>query len=255
MHCSLLVSAASVNAQAPAASRWKGSVEANGSLLYGAANQRLVSGGLGVGRADRQYELRFDAITAYGDTRDAETGRRQLTARNSRVSSSYDLHPHDRVSPFAFGSAETNYQQRIRSRLSLGVGAKLTIWRPDSVIGGFVQDASVSLAVLGEATRALANAPATTGAAVGNHARWSLRARYRRRIGENVRFTHVTLYQPTVDRFTSYTLEAVTELAVPLRSALQLTLSHRERLDSEAKRRGAPSIEDGQLLFGVRATF
>ena len=230
-------------------------VDASGTLLYGAASQRIVSGGVGTLRADKRFELRIDAQAAYGDNRDATTGVRSVTVRNSRLSSAFDWHPHDRISPFTFGSAESSYQQRFASRVSAGGGAKLTLWRPDSVIGGFVQDASVSLALLAEDTKALRNASATEALSAGGRVRWSLRARYRKRINSSIRFSHTTLYQPAVDHPEHYTLEAVTELGVPLRTQLQLTISHRERLDSEAKARGATSIRDGQLLFGLRATF
>lgn len=244
-------------APAPAAPRtpWRGSVEANGTILYGAANQRVFSGGAGAARIDPGYELRFDLNGSYGDSRNQNTGVRSVIARNARLSSAFDLHPHDKVSPFAFASAESNYQQRYRSRVSAGVGAKYTLWRPDSVVGGFVQDASISLAVLGESTRLLPDAPASSKATAGERARWSLRLRYRKRINENIRFSHVTLYQPTTNAPEKYTLDALTELAIPLRTKLQLTIAHRERLDSEAVKRGAPSIRDGQLVFGLRATF
>ncbi|MEP6765801.1 MAG: DUF481 domain-containing protein, partial [Gemmatimonadaceae bacterium] len=163
--------------------------------------------------------------------------------------------PHERLSPFALVSAESNYQQRYASRVAAGAGAKLTIWRPDSVIGGFVQDASVSLAALGEDTRALRGASLPAGAGTGQRARWSLRLRYRKRINESIRFSHLTLYQPTINHVNQYTLESVTELAVPLRTKFQFTVAHRERLDSQAKARGAASIQDGQVVFGIRANF
>lgn len=239
----------------PAPVHWKGSVDAHGTMLYGAASQRVFGVAVGALRADKQFELRFDALSAYGDTKDQTTGVRSITVRNSRFGSNFDWHPHARLSPFALFSAESNFQQRYASRVAAGVGAKLTIWRPDSVIGGFVQDASVSLAVLTEGTRALHGASLSAGAGTGTRARWSLRLRYRKRINESIRFSHLTLYQPTTNHVGQYTLESVTELAVPLRTKLQFTIAHRERLDSEAKLRGATSIRDGQLVIGIRATF
>lgn len=235
--------------------RWRGSVDANGTILYGAANQRLFNAGIGTSRLDPEYEVRFDLTGGYGDSRNFDTGIRAVTARNVRLSGAYDLHPHDRTSPFALASAESNFQQRYKSRVAGGVGAKQTFWRPDSVIDGFVQDASLSLAVLGENTQLLDNAPAASRATAGSRVRYSLRARYRKRINNSIRFSHVTLYQPTANNLDRYTLDAFTELAIPLRAKLQLTIAHRERLDSEAVKRGAPSIRDGQLVFGARATF
>lgn len=235
--------------------RWHGSAETSGTILYGAANQRVFAAGASASRMHRDYELRLDLQGSYGDSRNQNTGVRSVIARSVRLSGAYDLHPHDRISPFALVSAESNYQQRYKSRVSAGVGAKYTLWRPDSVVGGFVQDASISLAILAENTTLLDNAPANSKASAGKRARWSLRMRYRKRINDNIRFSHVTLYQPTVNGLNRYTLDAITELAVPLRTRLQLTIAHRERLDSEAVRRGANSIRDGQVVFGVRATF
>jgi len=235
--------------------RWRGSVEANGTILYGSASQRMFTGGIGTAYIDPEYELRIDLQGGYGDSRNQDTGVRRVIARNMRLSSAHDLHPHDRTSTFALASAEANYQQRYKSRLSGGFGAKQTFWRPDSVVHGFVQDASLSLAVLAENTQLLDGAPASSKASAGSRARYSLRARFRKRLNRDIRFSHLTLYQPTTNNLGRYTLDALTELAVPLRSKLQLTITHRERLDSEAVKRGAPSIRDGQLVFGLRATF
>lgn len=246
--------APSVAPPAPPATHWRGSVEGSGTILYGAASQRIFAVGASTSRLDPEYEVRFDLQGGYGDSRNQDTRVRSVTARNLRLSSAYDLHPHDRTSMFSLASAESNYQQRYRSRISGGVGAKQTIWRPDSVVNGFTQDASLSLAVLAENTQLLADAPVSSRATAGSRVRYSLRARFRKRFGPDIRFSHVTLYQPKANQMDRYTLDAATELAVPLRSKLQLTITHRERLDSEAVRRGALSIRDGQLVFGLRAT-
>lgn len=240
---------------APPATHWRGSVDANGTILYGAANQRVFTGGIGTSRMDPEYEFRADLQGGYGDSRDQNTGIRSVIARNVRLSSAYDLHPHDRTSPFTFASAESNYQQRYKSRVAGGMGAKQTFWRPDSVVDGFVQDLSLSLAILGENTKLLDDAPEASKATAGSRVRYSLRARFRKRINQNLRFSHITLYQPTANNLDRYTLDATTELAIPFRTKLQFTIAHRERLDSEAVKRGAPSIRDGQVVFGLRATF
>lgn len=253
----LAQTAAAQETPAPAKppTRWRGSVDANGTILYGAANQRVFNGSLGTARLDPEYELRFDLSGGYGDSRNQDTGVRSVIARNVRLSGAFDLHPHDRTSPFALASAESNFQQRYKSRVAGGIGAKQTFWRPDTVIDGFVQDASLSLAVLGENTQLLEDAPAASKATAGSRVRYSLRARFRKRINKSIRFSHITLYQPTANNLDRYTLDAFTELAIPLRTKLQLTIAHRERLDSEAVKRGAPSIRDGQVVFGARATF
>lgn len=235
--------------------KWHGSADVNGTILYGAANQRVFGGALGASRLDPEYELRFDMTGGYGDSRNQNTGVRSVIARNLRFSTAFDLHPHDRTSPFVFGSAESNFQQRYKSRVSAGIGAKQTFWRPDSVIDGFVQDASLSFAMLAENTRLLDDAPAASKASAGSLVRYSVRARFRKRLNKNILFSHVTLYQPTVKNTERYTMDAVTSLSMPLVAKVLFTVSHRERLDSEAKKRGAPSIRDGQVVFGLGAKF
>lgn len=234
---------------------WHASADINGTILYGAANQRVFNGAVGTSRLDPEYEFRADLTGGYGDARNQDTGVRSVIARNIRFSTAFDLHPHDRTSPFVFGSAESNFQQRYKSRVSAGIGAKQTFWRPDTVIDGFVEDASLSLAFLGENTQLLPDAPAASKATAGSLVRYSLRARVRKRINKTIQFSHVTLYQPTIKNPNRYTLDAVTSLSVPIVKKVLFTVSHRERLDSEAVKRGAPSIRDGQVVFGLSARY
>jgi hypothetical protein len=234
---------------------WRRSVEASGTVLYGAASQRVLNGLLSLSSETAERQLRADLQTGYGDAIDVVTRERRVIVRNTRGTFGIDLTPRATWSPFAFGLAETSLQQRLASRVSAGAGAKFTAWRPDTVRGGFQEDASVSLALLSEQTRTLRLTDTTRAAGSGTRHRWSLRLRYRTRIGDALRFSHLTLYQPTIDRAARYTMESTSSLAVPLRSALELTVTHRERLDSEARDRGALSNRDGQLLFGLRATF
>lgn len=234
---------------------WHAAVDVNGTILYGAANQRVFNGAIGTSHLDPEYEFRADLTGGYGDARNQDTGVRSVIARNIRFSSAFDLHPHDRTSPFVFGSAESNFQQRYKSRVSAGIGAKQTFWRPDTVIDGFVEDASLSLAFLGENTQLLPDAPAASKASAGSLVRYSLRARFRKRINKTIQFSHVTLYQPTIRNPDRYTLDVVTSLSVPVVKRVLFTVSHRERLDSEAVKRGAPSIRDGQVVFGLSARY
>jgi hypothetical protein len=242
------------NGAAPDA--WRTTVEANGTLLYGAASQRVMTATLGTQQATRWRQVRADLQAGYGDARDQTSGLRRVIVRNIRGTTSIDLVPQATISPFAFALGESSLQQRIAERYSGGAGAKYTFWRPEAVRGGFQEDASVSLAALGEQTRAVPREGSTAAVrGAGARYRWSVRARYRRRLGESLRFSHLSFYQPTIDRPARYTLESNTSLAVPLVSRVEFTVTHRERFDSEAVDRGAPSNRDGQLLFGVRATF
>jgi len=244
-----------LHAQEAQPSSWRRTVDASGSLLYGAASQRVLNGQFSVSSETSRRQLRGDVQSGYGDAIDQVSGERRVIVRNTRGTFGLDLTPRARISPFAFGLVETSLQQRLASRVSAGAGSKWTVWRPDSIRGGFQEDGSISLAVLGEETRGLRVNAASPASGTGTRYRWSMRARYRTRIGPSLRFSHLTLYQPTLDRAARYTMESTTTLSVPVRTALELTFTHRERLDSEAIDRGAPSNRDGQILFGMRATF
>jgi hypothetical protein len=223
-------------------------------VLFGAASRLPTRRWLAAARADSALGVRVEFQTAYGDARDGDVGRR-LIARTARLAIGADRTPAARLSPFVLGDAESNYQQRIALRVNGGAGAKRTFWRPPVADPRFAEDASVSLALLAERTRAVGGSTGTAGGA-GTRVRWSARARYRRRLAPAVRLTHVTLYQPTIDAPAARaTAESTTILAVDVRAGVALTATLRDRFDSEARRRGARSNHDGQLLFGVRSTF
>jgi hypothetical protein len=246
------------DAQDAPATRWTGSAEASGNLLYGAASQRILAASVSSQRINDAAELRLELQGAYGDSRRTSDGLRDVTVRNTLFRTSVDLRPRARVTPFGFGTAASSLQQRFALRTNVGAGAKYTIWRPDSVRSGFPEDASLSLAILAEQTRALRDPSVDSEVsreASATRSRWSVRARYRRLLAPYLRLSHVTFYQPTVSDMSRYTLEASTVLGIPLRDRVDFTITHRERIDSEAELRGAPGNRDGQLLFGLRAAF
>ncbi|MEO6445655.1 MAG: DUF481 domain-containing protein [Gemmatimonadaceae bacterium] len=225
---------------------WHGKAEVSGNVLFGSGRGRLLSGALGGSRADSTWERRLDGQFTYADTR-SEDGIREVTARSSRLTAAVDYRPFARISPFWFGSTEANLQQRIDRRWASGAGAKLTLYLHEE------DEASVSLAALWERTRAL---PTDAGVQnVTTRARWSLRARGKRRLSEALRISHVTFFQPSVNRLSRYTADSNTSLDIIVTKQLSGTVSLRDRYDSEARGRGARSNHDGQLLFGVRAGF
>ncbi|HEX9563021.1 MAG TPA: DUF481 domain-containing protein [Gemmatimonadaceae bacterium] len=225
---------------------WNRTVEASANLLFGAATGRVASLTAGVARADSGLDLRAEMRFSYADAEDAE-GVSSVTARSSKVLLGIDHHPFARFSPFAFGSAEANLQQRIAHRYSLGGGAKLRLVPPGD------NEASISLALLWEETRTLRPEPGVDPSIA--LARWSLRFRANRRLNGVLQVTHTTLFQPVADELSRYTAETTTGLAVTLNASLALTVTLQDRYDSEARGRGASSNHDGQLLFGVRAKF
>ena len=146
------------------------------------------------------------------------------------------------------GSAESILQQRIALRVDAGFGAKLTLLRKER------DDLSISLAMLTERTRAQRSdagvAPST------RRTRWSLRFRYRRQLTPVLYVSHVTFYQPAIERpALRYTVDASTSLDAAITSSLSLAATLRHRYDSEARSRGASSNNDGKLVFGLRAHF
>lgn len=233
--------------------RWAGTAAASANLLFGAADQRVLDGRLTAGRAGRVHAVRAELQGGYGDALGPEQDAvRRVIVRNVRLSAGWDRNPTARVSPFAFALVETSLQQRLALRTSGGAGAKYTFWR-----GAATEDLSVSLAVLAEETRALERPDVPSGAAggEGTRVRASLRLRARRRLDDRWRVAHVTFWQPTLGAARRTTVETTTEVAHALRAGLDLTATLRDRFDTEARRRGARSNHDGQLLLGVRAAF
>jgi hypothetical protein len=228
------------------AAGWSGAIEANANILFGAAQGRLVALRAGTQRADSTLELEADVLFSYADTRTEDDGR-EVTARATRVSLGTDYRPRDRVSPFWFGSVESSLQQRLARRYTTGAGAKLTMYREGD------DDVSVSLALLWEQARTLD--PEPPAPRTETQARWSLRVRARRQLTETTRLEHVTFYQPAVAHLARSIAESTTSLAVSILARVALTTTLRDRYDSEARQRGARSNHDGQLLFGVRASF
>jgi hypothetical protein len=226
---------------------WTGSVDASASLLFGNARDRLVAGRLQLGRADSTLEVRGDTRFTYAEATDETRGRR-VSGRTFFASLGTDYRPLQRWSPFWFGTFESSLQQLIDQRYATGVGAKYTFHRDKT------SEASASLAVLEERT-----VPRIDGAAPDSNAdwraRWSLRVRGRRQITKTARFSHVTFYQPAIDRFSRYTISSNTTLAASLTAKTSLTITFQDSYDSEARRRGARRNNDGQLLFGLSAGF
>lgn len=245
----VMAAGVSVPTAVPAQERgWEGSIDASGSVLFGNASDHLLSARLQVGRADSVLEFRSDARFTHAASR-VGRGERRVTGRTALIALGIDYRPLHRYSPFWFGSAESSLQQQIARRLATGAGAKLTLHRREA------DEASLSLALLGEMTRPRRTAEGSDVRGAAWRTRWSLRARTGRQLTTMLRATHVTLYQPTVDRIDRYTIVSTSTLAAALTSAVALTAMFHDTYDSEARSRGAVSHNDGQMLFGVRAEF
>jgi hypothetical protein len=228
---------------------WSTTVEASANVLFGNAQDRLFASRVQLGRADSTLEVRSDARFTYAEST-VDAGQRVVRGRTALASLATDYRPFARYSPFWFGSVEASLQQRIERRYSTGAGAKLTFYRQKQ------NEASVSLAVLAERTQQRDDAPAAADPSRARWLnRWSLRARTRHQLSRTARFTHTTFYQPVLDEIARYTVSSTTTLAGSLTSKLSLTATFHDTYDSEARARGARSNNDGQLLFGLSATF
>jgi hypothetical protein len=225
---------------------WSGSAQGSGNALFGAAHTRLFASTLELGRADSTLQVRSGFQLSYGDDRTEENDRR-VTARSMKGSLGLDLTPFARYSPFWFGSMESSLQQRVARRFDSGLGGKVTFVKTDATA------VDVSLAVLVERTVPLA--VDTLPVSPTTRARWSLRLRTRRHLTSTLSIHHVTFYQPAIERPGAYTVDTLTELEDRLWAGVSLTASLHDLVDSDARRRGATSNHDGQLLFGLRTTF
>ncbi len=239
----LAVITTTATAQAPPARRWSGTAQADGSVLFGNSDQRVLGARGSLARADSVMRLDLSLQALYGDAR-VEGERREVTKRLWLGALSLDYRPDAAVSPFVSATFESSLEKRIAARTSLGVGAKRTFVRSAR------SEASLSLALLDERTVPTPAAPASD---VTRLTRWSARARFRHALDERLRISHVTFWQPAARALSSFVVRSTTEAQYALTSSLGMSLSFLDNYDSQARARGARVNNDGQLLFGVSA--
>jgi hypothetical protein len=145
-----------------------------------------------------------------------------------------------------FGSSEASLEKRIANRSAGGAGAKWTFLKSS------VGSASLSLAILGERTAPMRDSLVLPTETV---ARWSWRGKFDRKLGDKLSFTHITFYSPNVKTPAQYTIATTSIGAYAVTSKIAFTLTLTDNYDSQARRRGAPSNNDGALLFGLRSAF
>ena len=244
------LAAASLGAQAPS-QVWERSLEVSGNYLYGNTEQAILSMRSGVVRNDSTIAVRVDTRFLVGVSDRTGNGR-VMDRRSWVVSSSIDFNQYDRQSQFFFGSLEQSHELRIDSRISGGIGQKLSV-KHDSVTRF-----DVSLGVLGE--RSVLPQAQQQGAPVPSDlttqlVRLSGRLRYRRSLGARLGVDHTTWYRPEARAFDRYLASSVSAMsyAVGKRSQLRLTLQN--DFDSLARSRGSRSNQNGQVLFGASTKF
>ncbi len=237
--CVLLAIAPPARAQKP---RWNSILEASASALFGASSQTVGAFTAGVSHNGAMFDADASVKFRYGEAEDQEKGT-FVTTRSWIVATSIDALPDGRVSPFFFGSAESSLEKRIAGRYSGGAGAK---WVPAKSSTGL---ASVSAGLLGEYTSALSD----TAIASTTLVRWSWRLKMQQKLDDRLSLSHSTFYAPVVSAPEQYTITTTSVGSLTLTSSIALTLTFTDNYDNQARTRGAPSNNDGSLLFGIRA--
>ncbi|MEO6877995.1 MAG: DUF481 domain-containing protein, partial [Gemmatimonadaceae bacterium] len=223
---------------------WHSMIEANASTLFGATSQTLMSLAAGLSHAGEGFTSDATFAFRYGESEDGQRVK-FVNARGWAVNVSVDGTPNGRVSPFVLASAEASLEKRIASRRSGGVGAKWVFAKSNT------GSASVSAAILGERTAALSD----TAVAVTRVARWSWRIKMVQKVDDRLSLSHVTFYGPRFNVPSQYTITSTSVGSFSINKAVALTLTFNDNFDSQARARGAPTNNDGSLLFGVRGTF
>jgi hypothetical protein len=225
---------------------WNGSAEANASLFFGNTDQWVVAGATRASYSDSTIEVRGELRADYAET-SVDSGGSTVSRRAWLVSTGVDFQPFSRVSPFLLGSAESSLQARIRRRYSAGFGGKLTYIQTDDT------KLSTSLALLWERTQVMdGNSNPDLS---GTRLRWSFRLKGSRKLDDRIHFSHETFYQPSVKDMQHFTITSTSTLTFDLNKTLGFTSSLHDSYDSEARRRGARSNNDGQFLVGLRARY
>jgi len=218
--------------------------EANASLSFGNVDQSTMLTRLGASTVDSTLELSTDGFFTYGETR--VDGVPSVNKRSWGGSLNADIHPFAHVRPFALFSIESSLEKRIIRRYSGGGGAKLVFVKRDGL------SSDLSIALLAERT---VTAPSDTEHVESAYARYSARYRFERKIDDRVTVSLLTFYRPELKVMRRFTSTVNVAGTYKLARALALKASFVDNYDSEARGRGARSNNDGDVLFGLMATF
>lgn len=222
-------------------------LEASANTLFGASSQTLTSMAASASHGGDMFNADASFKFRYGESEDDE-GVKFVSARGWAASLRVDGTPKGRFSPFVSVDGEASLEKRIANRRSLGVGANAIVAK--SPTGA----ATLSFGLLGERTATLGDS-ATIPETVETLARWSWRVKVDEHVGDKVSMSHVTVYGPAFNAPAQYTVTTTTMAAYSLTKTMAFTLTLTDNYDSQAQTRGAPSNNDGSLLFGVRSAF
>ena len=241
-----LVALATPSRAAGQDSRWSAEGELGASVFFCATSQTTVATRAADERADSTYALSVQGAFAYGEGTEA-SGEDYVAKRDWKVEASVDWHPYGRLSPFLFSTVESSLQRQIDVRFNGGAGGKLTLRRDER------SRMDVSVAILGEETRFRSR---VDGESTETRVRWSGRLRAEREVLDGrISLSTVNFYRPVVGEPGNFVFESQTGVGFRLSRVVTLKISLIDTYDSRAEERGAPSNNDGQLLFSVLSEF
>lgn len=241
-----LVALAGPSGTAAQESPWSAEGELGASVFFGATSQTTVATRAAAERADSTYALSAQGTFAYGEGTEA-SGEDYVSKRDWKVEASLDWRPYGTVSPFVFSTVESSLQRQIDVRFNGGAGGKVTLLRDER------SRVDVSVAILGEETRFRGGAD---GRSAETRVRWSGRLRAEREVVDGrVSLGTVNFYRPVLGDPGNFVFESQTAVGFRLSRIVTLKVSLIDTYDSRAEERGAPSNNDGQLLFSVLSEF
>lgn len=231
------VQAQETAAEAPP-DRWDGEFELGFSGATGNTELAVLTTGFRIKHLETErYELELSAIYRYGESEG------DVVARNIKGGLSYDLHPDDAWSPFAFVDVERDAFRRIDVRTNAGAGVKRTFVDNDTA------SFSISAAALHDYEN-FRNRAELTPLSPKSNARWSFRAKGHRELARGIRFDHVTFFQPLWDEADDYNIDTVTKATVLLTERVGVTLSYTFRRDSTPP----PDVEHNDQIIQAGVT-
>ncbi len=163
-----------------------------------------------------RFRLEWSSNLRYG-----ESGG-EVVARHLQTSLNFDLGPEARFAPFISSSAERDRFRRLDLRSKTGMGVRYGFHK------GAKGQASLRLAALYSHERfdPLADRAARSDGT------WSLILDGNQRLGESVRVTSTSTFDPVMGDFGDYNLEVRSALSTRMTSNLAVTLGHNYTYDS-----------------------
>ncbi len=236
------------DAVAEAPDLWDVEGEIGASVFFGNTEQTTVTSRAGVERSDSTWEVSADGGYSYGEATE-EGGATFVNKRSWRLGAQLDHRPFDRWSPFVFANAAGSLEQRVDLRTDAGIGAKYTWVRTEPT------RVDLSAAVLAERLEPRPD-PEAPLVETESLARWSLRFRARHTlIPDRLGVSTVNFWQPRIDALDEFLFTSESSLSFQLTEVVSVKLTLLDTYDSEATVRGARTNNDGQLFFGVLASF